>query len=107
MAGFSALTAKFIFNPLRNMRSNIFAVIVICALLIYGVTMLVNLRSEIKKETDGLNQLQQEITDKELSNAQMSYAIENSDKDEVIEDVARDKLGLVSPGEQVFYDNGK
>ena len=26
MAGFSALTAKFIFNPLRNMRSNIFAV---------------------------------------------------------------------------------
>ena len=88
-------------------RSNIFATIVICALLIYGVVMLINLRSDINSATEDLNELQQEITDKELSNAQRSYAIENRESDEVIEDVAREKLGLVSPGEQVFYDDGK
>jgi cell division protein FtsB len=33
----------------------------------------------------------------------MRYAIENSDDEDVIRDIARDKLNLVEPGEEVYY----
>ena len=32
--------------------------------------------------------------------------LEHSDDPDALEDLARDKLGLVKPGEKVFYDIG-
>jgi cell division protein FtsB len=36
----------------------------------------------------------------------LSYDIAHSGDDATIEDIARDKLGLVKPGEKIFYDIG-
>ena len=38
------------------------------------------------------------------SKAELEYQIEHGADDETIEDIARNKLGLVYPGEKIFYD---
>jgi len=55
-------------------------------------------------ETAKVNEaaLQQQVDDKTASNEQMRYAVENKDDPEVIEGVARDKLGLVQQDEEVY-----
>ena len=37
-------------------------------------------------------------------NAELQYQIDHSEDDDMIESVAREKLGLVKPGEKIFYD---
>ena len=49
-------------------------------------------------------QLQQQVTDMTQSNAELEYKIEHSEDADTIEEIARDKLGLVKPGEKIFYD---
>ena len=39
-------------------------------------------------------------------NAEYRYEIEHSNDHKTIENVARNRLGLVMPGEKVFYDIG-
>jgi cell division protein FtsB len=39
-----------------------------------------------------------------VKNATLQYEIDHSTDPETIEEVARDKLGLVLPGEIIFYD---
>ena len=34
----------------------------------------------------------------------LQYQIDHSEDDDMIESVAREKLGLVKPGEKIFYD---
>lgn len=36
--------------------------------------------------------------------AELQYQIDHSDDDDMRESVAREKLGLVKPGEKIFYD---
>jgi len=66
------------------------------------VASLVTLRTKV--ETAKVNEaaLQQQVDDKTASNEQMRYAVENKDDPEVIEGVARDKLGLVQQDEEVY-----
>ena len=41
-----------------------------------------------------------------VSNAALEYEIDHCQDPETLEKVAREKLGLVLPGEIVFYDMG-
>ena len=50
--------------------------------------------------------LAQQIEETEISNAALEYSIQNSESSDTLEDIARSKLGLVYPGEKVFYDVG-
>lgn len=52
-------------------------------------------------------QLQEEVTGKELTNAALEYESSHQTKDDAIADIARDELGLVNPGEIVFYDSAE
>ena len=38
------------------------------------------------------------------ANSEMEYALEHQNDDDVKEDIARDKLGLVDPDEQIYYN---
>ncbi|MBS1402673.1 MAG: hypothetical protein HPZ79_06795 [Oscillospiraceae bacterium] len=62
----------------------------------------------VRSKTAALNaqtqQLQQQVTDMTQSNAELEYKIEHSEDADTIEEIARDKLGLVKPGEKIFYD---
>jgi len=77
--------------------------IIVVALLIYGVTTLVSLGGKISDARRAKEEMEQEIKDRQEANAEMEYKIENSDDDQVIEDVARDELDLVKPEEEIYY----
>lgn len=85
-------------------KAGIITKIVIAALLIYAVVSLVTVRSKTAALNAQTQQLQQQITDMTQSNAELEYKIEHSEDADTIEEIARDKLGLVKPGEKIFYD---
>ena len=84
-------------------KAGIITKIVIAALLVYAVVSLVTVRSKTAALNAQTQQLQQ-VTDMTQSNAELEYKIEHSEDAETIEEIARDKLGLVKPGEKIFYD---
>lgn len=49
-------------------------------------------------------ELQEQVESLEKSNAALEYAVDNADDPEILEGVARDKLGLVMPDDRVFID---
>ena len=81
--------------------------IVIAGLMAYGVIMLMNMRSTVAEAAKTEAQLQAEIEQIQENNAALRYAIDNQDDPATIEDIARDKLGLVKPDERIFYDAGE
>lgn len=77
---------------------------VLLAVLSYAVISLsvVNTRLEAAQQTrDALAAEAQALA---VSNASLEYEIAHSDDLDMIEKVARDKLGLVLPGEIIYYD---
>lgn len=85
-------------------KAGIITKIVIAALLVYAVVSLVTVRSKTSALNTQTQQLQQQVTDMTQSNAELEYKIEHSEDADTIEEIARDKLGLVKPGEKIFYD---
>lgn len=49
-----------------------------------------------------INNIEQEIAEAEAENQKLKEQIENSNNNEYIEEVAREKLGLVKPGEKLL-----
>ena len=85
-------------------KAGIITKIVIAALLVYAVVSLVTVRSKTAALNAQTQQLHQQVTDMTQSNAELEYKIEHSEDADTIEEIARDKLGLVKPGEKIFYD---
>lgn len=85
-------------------KAGIITKIVIVALLVYAAVSLVTVRSRTAALNAQTEQLQQQVTDMTQSNAELEYKIDHSEDADTIEEIARDKLGLVKPGEKIFYD---
>ena len=77
-------------------KASIFTKLVIAALMMYALISLVVVHQRTA-------QLQQ-VSEMTQSNAELQYQIDHSDDDDMRESVAREKLGLVKPGEKIFYD---
>ncbi len=90
-------------SALKFKRAGILTILVIAVLIVWGAISYAKVRSDIRAARAENAALEQQLADKETENAAMSYAIENSDDPDVIEDIARDKLGYVLSDEQVFY----
>lgn len=88
---------------MRAKRASLLTKLVILALLIATATGLLNLRNQITVAQADLAQAQAEVAAQKQVNADLSDAVANSDDPERQADIARDKLGLVEPGEYVFY----
>ena len=88
---------------MKRKKSSILTKIIIAALLIYASVTLVTLFAKIESAQAGQEQLKAEVADTAAEVAEMEYAIENKSDADVIEDVARDKLGLVMPDEEIYY----
>ena len=93
---------------MKQRRSGI--VIVMCLLLaVVMVSVLVSLsrmnaRIEAAEHTrDALKAQAQSLA---VGNAELQYEIEHSTDLDMVEKVAREKLGLVLPGEIIYYDIG-
>lgn len=72
--------------------------------MLYAVISLVMVHRQTRQLQDRAAVLQQQVSDMTQSNAELQYQIDHSDDDDMIESVAREKLGLVKPGEKIFYD---
>ncbi len=87
-------------------RAGIITKIAIFALIVYASVTLINLRAQISAARTQQLTLKEQVTEKETSNAELQYKIDNSEDSDVIADVARQDLNLVEPGEKVFKDTG-
>ena len=85
-------------------RAGLLSKIVIMALVLYATISLITLNSRTEEARQTQAQLENQVYELQQENAGMQYEIEHSTDPDVIEDVARDKLGLVKPGEKIFID---
>lgn len=91
---------------MKRLRSGIIAKIIIFALIVYAGINLISYRGRIEAAREEQNRVRREVAEKEIINAQIEYEIEHHNEPDVIADIARADLGLVLPGEIVFYDGG-
>ena len=88
---------------MRVKRASLLTKLVILALLAAAAIALLQLRSKISAAEADLLQAQEQVSAQKQVNADLADAVANSDDPERQSDIARDKLGLVEPGEYVFY----
>ena len=84
-------------------KASLLTKLVVLALLIGAATTLLNLQNKLAVAQEDLAQAQAEVAAQRQVNADLSDAVENSGDPERQANIARDKLGLVTPGEYVFY----
>jgi len=87
-------------------RSKLITKIIVFALIVYAGISLINLRGRIDSQQQELRDTRRRVAEMEVSNAELEYEIEHHNDPDVIADIARSSLGLVLPGEIVFYDGG-
>lgn len=83
-------------------RSSILTKIIVIILAAYSAITLLRLWDRIE---DGKAQQEalEDIADAlEVENADLQYAVDHKDDDEVKEQIARDELGLIKEGETVY-----
>ncbi|WP_297289402.1 septum formation initiator family protein [uncultured Flavonifractor sp.] len=83
-------------------KASLLTKFVILTLLIGTATGLLAMRSQLQTAQADLAAAQKQVEEQKQINADLADAVENSGDPERQADLARDKLGLVEPGEYVF-----
>ena len=91
---------------MRFKRSSLVTKVLILVLVVYATVTLVSLHSQVTEKETQAAALQDDITAAQQENLRLEQAINALGTDEGVEAVARQKLGLVAPGEILFYDVG-
>lgn len=91
---------------MRFKRSSLLTKVLILVLVVYATVTLVSLQSQVTEKEAQAESLQQAITTAKQENLRLEQDINALGTDEGVEAVARQKLGLVAPGEIIFYDVG-
>jgi len=85
-------------------RAGIVTKIVILAIIVYAGISLISLKVQVSDAQESHDELQGQVDGVLQTNTELQYAIDHSTDPDTIEDIARNKLGLVKPGEKIFYD---
>lgn len=85
-------------------KASIFTTLVIAVLMVYALISLFVVHRQTRQLQDRAATLQQQVSEMTQANVELQYQIDHSEDDDMIESVAREKLGLVKPGEKIFYD---
>ena len=91
---------------MRLPRSKLSTKIIVFALIVYAGIGLLAIRGKIENAQAQLDEVRRAVAELEISNSELEYDIEHYNEPDVIADIARSNLGLVLPGEMVFYDGG-
>lgn len=86
----------------KTKKAGLLTKLVILALLIYLATSLLNLQSRIRQIQAERDVLSRQVAEQTQVNADLAEDVANPDDPDRIADIARDKLGLVVPGEKVI-----
>ena len=92
---------------MRIKRTSLLTKIVVVAIILYAGVTLVSLKVQVSAARQQREELRSQVSSITQTNTELQYAIDHSTDTETIEDIARDKLGLVKPGEKIFYDVSK
>ena len=77
---------------------------ILCLILVvYMALRFLHVRRQISDTKNTIETLTQQVNDQTQTNTELSNAIENRDDPSYIEDIAREKLGLVTSNDRVFY----
>lgn len=90
----------------KKRKSSLITKIVILALAVYATITIVSLQTQIEEKRAEQLTLEASRAELEEENARLQSAIDAIGTEAGIADIAREKLGLVAPGEIVFYDAG-
>lgn len=85
-------------------RTRSITAIVLAALTAYAILNLISVRSDIADAIAMSEELRNEINIVEANNRLLKQMIAESESDEAVEKIARERLGLVKPGDMVFVD---
>ncbi|PKM74310.1 MAG: hypothetical protein CVU91_00115 [Firmicutes bacterium HGW-Firmicutes-16] len=85
-------------------RTGLITKIVILAIIVYAGITLVSLKVQVSDARAQRDELQTGVDGELQKNTELQYAIDHSTDPDTLEDIARSKLGLVKPGEKIFYD---
>ena len=78
--------------------------LLLLALLLLIGAHLLNLRQEISRAEAENQTLSAQLEQQQRENDSLSSALEKADDPEYLQELAREQLDMVSPGEKVFYD---
>lgn len=70
----------------------------------YFVMTIIGLQLSVRESKAELAQKTAELGELQAQNERLQSVVDNEDKSDYIEQVAREKLGYGMPGEKVFYD---
>ena len=70
---------------------------------VFLVFELVSIRRQVAEVQDTADKLTQQVNEQTQANIELSNAIENRDHPDFVEAIARERMGLVSPSDRVFY----
>ncbi len=79
----------------------VFFAIVLSACFAISLFSIIKDINDVKKEIAAVDEVKAE---QEAENEALRDKINDGDKDEYVEEIARDKLGYVMPGERVYQD---
>ena len=78
--------------------------VLIAAFAIYAACTLVNLQLRINAANAEQQMLSAQLNEQKLINAELNDAISGENQEEYIAQIARESLGYIYPGEQVYLD---
>ena len=87
-------------------RSSFLIKMIILILVVYATITLVSLQTQIGQKRQQAEGLSTTIAETEQENQRLQEALDQVDTDEGVTEIARQKLGLVKDGENVFNDVG-
>ena len=89
----------------KRVQTKSFILTLALVLLIgYFVITFIGLQLDIREKNAELNEKNAAYQQITQENERLESIVQNEDKSSYIEQVAREKLGFVMPGEKVFYD---
>lgn len=88
----------------KTKRAGVLTKLVILGLLVYFITVLLSLNGEIAAAEAERDAMKAQVAAQTQTNADLAEDVALADDPQKQEDIARDKLGLVIPGEKVFVD---
>lgn len=85
-------------------RTSPLTMLVIAVLIVLVGVQLIHLRGQIEQAQSELTSLQGKLDAAKQENDSLASALEKADDPAFLQELARDQLGYVTPGEKSFYD---
>ncbi len=90
--------------PKRKQKKSFILSLGIVLLVGYFVITIIGLQLNIRERQDVLEQKNSVYEEQLEQNEHLQSIVDSDDKSEYLEQIARERLGFIMPGEKVFYD---